>query len=241
MALPADVLPADVLAKVLALVPADLQMTSALRVANQYAKERVDTRWWTAQVQCMKAFVDGHACVFSDDPLPVEGNEDASIEEQQEAFARNVFNWVRPLLKNQPWRFEAHDDATGEITPRAAHVNLRREMTNLSHSELFWTALLFACISQSSEENPLGPLGSIEFCLHATERIVLQACARLATVPTTHLRRMLFQTYPKGMRRDQKGSPVEKSLDDPQWLSWQTNNFCLLVNIYLAIPPLPIS
>ncbi|CAK9059703.1 unnamed protein product [Durusdinium trenchii] len=138
-------LPADVLAKVLAFVPADLQMTSSLRVASKYAKERVDTRWWTAQVQDMKAFMDGHACLFAADPVSVEGNEDVSIEEQQEAFARNILLWVKPLLVNQPWSSEVHDhevhhddddddddDATGEITPRAAHINLRRAMTNLS-------------------------------------------------------------------------------------------------------------
>ena len=152
-------LPADVLAKVLAFVPADLQMTSSLRVASKYAKERVDTRWWTAQVQDMKAFMDGHACLFAADPVSVEGNEDVSIEEQQEAFARNILLWVKPLLVNQPWSSEVHDhevhhddddDATGEITPRAAHINLRRAMTNLSHSELLLDCFLFACVSHKA-------------------------------------------------------------------------------------------
>ena len=131
---------ADVLPKVLAFVPADLQMTSSLRVASQDAKERVDTRWWTAQVQCVKAFVYRHVILFADDP-EIE-DEDVTVEEQQETFARNILLWIKPLLVNQPWRSEVNDeevrdDATGEITPQAAYRNLRTALTDLSHSELF--------------------------------------------------------------------------------------------------------
>lgn len=42
---------ADVLPKVLAHAPADLQCLSSLRGANRYAKERVEAAWWTEQVQ----------------------------------------------------------------------------------------------------------------------------------------------------------------------------------------------
>ncbi|CAK9015657.1 unnamed protein product, partial [Durusdinium trenchii] len=128
MALPADVLP-----KVLALVPADLRLTSSLRVASRSAKERVEARWWTAQVQRVKAFVDRHANVFADDPEIDEENADVTIEEQQEAFARNILLWVKPLLKNQPWRLEGPAaDVTGEVTLQAAYINLRRALANLS-------------------------------------------------------------------------------------------------------------
>ncbi|CAK9000838.1 Ankyrin-2 (ANK-2) (Ankyrin-B) (Brain ankyrin) [Durusdinium trenchii] len=121
--------------QVLAFVPADLQMTSSLRVASQDAKERVDTRWWTAQVQCVKAFVYRHVILFADDP-EIE-DEDVTVEEQQETFARNILLWIKPLLVNQPWRSEVNDeevrdDATGEITPQAAYRNLRTALTDLS-------------------------------------------------------------------------------------------------------------
>ncbi|CAK9000394.1 Ankyrin-3 (ANK-3) (Ankyrin-G) [Durusdinium trenchii] len=112
--------------------PANLHITSALRVASQYAKERVDTRWWTVQVQYLKAFVERHAWLFADDPVSEEENEDMTIEEQQEAFARNILLWVKPLLRNQPWRSTVHAYASDEVTLQAAHFNLRRALANLS-------------------------------------------------------------------------------------------------------------
>ena len=145
MALPADVLP-----KVLALVPADLRLTSSLRVASRSAKERVEARWWTAQVQRVKAFVDRHANVFADDPEIDEENADVTIEEQQEAFARNILLWVKPLLKNQPWRLEGPAaDVTGEVTLQAAYINLRRALANLSHLELPLEDLFLLIVSHT--------------------------------------------------------------------------------------------
>ena len=89
----------------------------------------------------MKAFVDDHGFLFADDPVP-------GVEMQQEAFARNILLWVKPLLVNQPWRAQESDcatEATDVISLRAAHINLRRAMANLGHPELH-SNMFFWCL-----------------------------------------------------------------------------------------------
>lgn len=115
-------------------VPDDLQCLSSLRVASQNSKGCVEARWWKKQVRCMKDFVDQHEHLFADDP------EMDEVDEQQEDFARNILLWVQPFLVNQPWRIEGPaqptgDSATDEVTPQAAHMNLRRALVDLSHFE----------------------------------------------------------------------------------------------------------
>ncbi|CAK9059474.1 unnamed protein product [Durusdinium trenchii] len=112
-------------------VPDDLQCLSSLRVASQNSKGCVEARWWKKQVRCMKDFVDQHEHLFADDP------EMDEVDEQQEDFARNILLWVQPFLVNQPWRIEGPaqptgDSATDEVTPQAAHMNLRRALVDLS-------------------------------------------------------------------------------------------------------------
>ncbi|CAK8985499.1 Kelch-like protein 5 [Durusdinium trenchii] len=114
--------------KLLFFVPSDPQVLCSLRAASRHFRERVETRWWNAQVQLAKSFVDQHVAAFFG--LDVGGHE-----EEQEAFARQMLLWVRPLLVNQPWRAETSGLAgvTGEdVTPQAAYISLRGAMINLS-------------------------------------------------------------------------------------------------------------
>ena len=90
-------------------------------------------------MQLAKSFVDQHVAAFFG--LDVGGHE-----EEQEAFARQMLLWVRPLLVNQPWRAETSGLAgvTGEdVTPQAAYISLRGAMINLSHPELPSKRLVF--------------------------------------------------------------------------------------------------
>ena len=125
--------------KLLFFVPSDPQVLCSLRAASRHFRERVETRWWNAQVQLAKSFVDQHVAAFFG--LDVGGHE-----EEQEAFARQMLLWVRPLLVNQPWRAETSGLAgvTGEdVTPQAAYISLRGAMINLSHPELPSKRLVF--------------------------------------------------------------------------------------------------
>ena len=140
-------LPADLLPKVLAFAPLDLPILSSVRAVSRGAKGCVEAQWWKDKAKYFKAFVDEHANLFADDPEMEEEeedhpemeeeHEDMTIEEQQEAFARNILLWVKPLLVNQPWRLEdPADGAADEVTPQVAYMNLRRALVNLSRSEL---------------------------------------------------------------------------------------------------------
>ncbi|CAK9038883.1 DUF1566 domain-containing protein [Durusdinium trenchii] len=136
-------LPADLLPKVLAFAPLDLPILSSVRAVSRGAKGCVEAQWWKDKAKYFKAFVDEHANLFADDPEMEEEeedhpemeeeHEDMTIEEQQEAFARNILLWVKPLLVNQPWRLEdPADGAADEVTPQVAYMNLRRALVNLS-------------------------------------------------------------------------------------------------------------
>ena len=100
----------------------------------------------------MKAFVDHHANLFADDPEIDEENDDVTIEEQQEAFARNILLWVKPLLVNKPWRPQPSAPGTGEVTPQAAYINLRRAIVNLGFLELLQQ--LFQRVRDHPEDVP---------------------------------------------------------------------------------------
>ena len=99
----------------------------------------------------MKAFVDRHANLFADDPEIDEENDAGTTEEQQEAFARNILLWVKPLLVNQPWRTDASHGVHGDdSTLQAAYINLRRALANLGHFGLPFAQLYFG-LERSTE------------------------------------------------------------------------------------------
>ena len=125
--------------KLLLFLPSDPQVLCSLRAASRHVRTCVETQWWNAQVQLAKSFVDQHVAAFC-------GPDVGGHEEEQEAFARQMLLWVRPLLVNQPWRAETSGLAgvTGEdVTPQAAYISLRGAMINLSHPELPSKRLVF--------------------------------------------------------------------------------------------------
>ena len=126
---------ADVLPRVLALVPSDLQPLSSVRLLSRDAKACVEARWWQENVKCIKSFAERHADLFGDEPVE---EDEGTVEERQEAFARNILLWVKPLLVKSPWKVEgADEDAADAATPQDAYVNLRRALATLGDTKLF--------------------------------------------------------------------------------------------------------
>ena len=126
---------ADVLPKVLSLVPSDRQPLSSVRLLCRDAKECVEARWWQENVKCIKSFAERHADLFGDEPVE---EDEGTVEGRQEAFARNILLWVKPLLVKAPWRNESADqDAADAATPQEAYGNLRRTLATLGDTERF--------------------------------------------------------------------------------------------------------
>ena len=198
MALPAELLP-----KVLAFVPTDLRCLSPLRVVSRDAKDRVEARWWKEQVRNMKHFVDRHAFLFSDHPELEEEQEHLTLEDRltwivsgQEAFARNVLVWVKPLLLKEPWRAGGAEEGGSEtdaepskVTPQEAFGNLRRAMASLNWRQ---TELLRDIRQQARhiERNHLSQRRSSHTLVSLTDRRQIEGptSAMLATLETTEMR-----------------------------------------------------
>ena len=159
----------DVLPKVFAFVPGDLQCLAPLRVVNQGAKESVKARWrealcWKADLritsslrvasryakECVEArwWTAQVQCMkaFVDRHAnvfaddPEIDEENEDVVAQQQAFARNVQLWIDPLLVNQPWRYNPR--GTAPTTLHEAYSNLRQDLANLSHPDLHLEGIL---------------------------------------------------------------------------------------------------
>ncbi|CAK9115630.1 unnamed protein product [Durusdinium trenchii] len=165
--------------------------------ASRHFRERVETRWWNAQVQLAKSFVDQHVAAFFG--LDVGGHE-----EEQEAFARQMLLWAisHYQVVNILITGERRDEVLRDVLQQARYI----EGHHLMHSRTAHTV-----VSQADRRMLEGPMSSMIANLETSE--VRSEDATSAAVAHTEMTREGNPVQEFMVLMSRHGIPDEQALE----------------------------